>query len=198
MCEAAARLLPKHTAAAAWKHRNLSHVEPDGHPPMPKDRGAEQGDVDGPVVAAETRGRVAALQASGGYSWIGADVTPRKSSACKLNTLTECRESPCSLSESDSMSGHPMFGVVVPFLLIFIAFSCHIVPCTSLAQSPPKKGVQRLSNFQVGGPEKLTGADDPRRVLQTKGVLTDIWYGRRPTYWNSMSQTPKLERSTTH
>ena len=28
--EAASRFLPKHTAAAAWKHRNLSHVEQEG------------------------------------------------------------------------------------------------------------------------------------------------------------------------
>ena len=46
--EAASRFLPTHTAAAAWKHWNLSHVEQEGLPPMPKDRGAEQGDVDGP------------------------------------------------------------------------------------------------------------------------------------------------------
>ena len=46
--EAAPRFLPKHTAAA-WKHRNLSHVEQEGLPPMPKDRGAEHGDVDGPL-----------------------------------------------------------------------------------------------------------------------------------------------------
>ena len=29
-------------AAAAWKHRNLSHVEQDGLAPVPKDRGAER------------------------------------------------------------------------------------------------------------------------------------------------------------
>ena len=45
--EAAVRFLSKHTAAGAWKHRNVSHVEQEGLPPMPKDRGAEQGDVDG-------------------------------------------------------------------------------------------------------------------------------------------------------
>ena len=42
---------PKHMAAAAWKHRNLSHVKEEPAP-MPKDRGAEQGDVDGPWSAA--------------------------------------------------------------------------------------------------------------------------------------------------
>ena len=50
---------------------------------MPKDRGAEQGDVDGPLecslalgmVAAETRGR-AAQQASGSLTWIGVDDLP--------------------------------------------------------------------------------------------------------------------------
>ena len=50
--EAPSRFLPKHTAAAAWKHRNVSHVEQEGLPPMPKDRGAEQGDVDAPWSAA--------------------------------------------------------------------------------------------------------------------------------------------------
>ena len=71
--EAASWFLPKHTAAAAWKHRNLSHVDQERLAPMSKDRGAEQGDVDRPlesslalgVVAAEARGRVAAHQASG-------------------------------------------------------------------------------------------------------------------------------------
>ena len=46
---------------------------------MPKDRGAEQGDVDGllecsvasGMVAAETPGRTAARQASGSLPWIG-------------------------------------------------------------------------------------------------------------------------------
>ena len=65
--EAASRLLPKHAAVAGWKHRTLSHVEP-----MPKDRGAEPGDVDGLIecslalgmVAADARLRVAAQQAA--------------------------------------------------------------------------------------------------------------------------------------
>ena len=78
---AAPRFLPKDTAAAAWKHRNLSHVEQEGLPPMPKDRGAEQGDVDGllecsvtsGMVAAETPGRTAARQASGSLPWTGVD-----------------------------------------------------------------------------------------------------------------------------
>ena len=47
--KAAAHFLPKHTAAAGRKHLNLSHVEKEGLSPMPKDRGAEQGDVDGPL-----------------------------------------------------------------------------------------------------------------------------------------------------
>ena len=50
---------------------------------MPKNRGAEQGDVDGPLecslasgmVAAETRGRIAARQAAGGFPWIGVNDT---------------------------------------------------------------------------------------------------------------------------
>ena len=77
--EAVSRFLPKHTAAAVWKHRNVSFVEQEGLSPMPKDRGAEQGDVDGPVecrlalgtVAAQARGNIAARQAAGTLPWIG-------------------------------------------------------------------------------------------------------------------------------
>ena len=75
--EVASRFLPKHTAATAWKHRNLSHIEQEGLPPVPKDRGAEQGDVNGPLecglasgmVATETRRRIAARQAAGNLPW---------------------------------------------------------------------------------------------------------------------------------
>ena len=34
----------------------------------------------------------------------------------------------------------------------------------------------RLQHFQLGGPEKLTGADDPRHALQECGGLTDFCY----------------------
>ena len=54
--EAASRFLPKYTAAAVWKHRNLSHVEQEELAPMPKDRGAEQGDVDGPLECSLAQG----------------------------------------------------------------------------------------------------------------------------------------------
>ena len=75
--EAAARFLP----STRQQHGNIDTVEQEGFPPMPKDRGAEQGDVDGPLecslalgmVAAETRRRVAAQQASGSRPWIGVD-----------------------------------------------------------------------------------------------------------------------------
>ena len=33
-----------------------------------------------------------------------------------------------------------------------------------------------FENFQLGGPEKLTGADDPRHALQENGGLADFWY----------------------
>ena len=40
------QVLPKHAAVAVWKQCALSFVEQDGLPPMPEDRGAEQGDVE--------------------------------------------------------------------------------------------------------------------------------------------------------
>ena len=95
--EVALRFLPKHTAAAGWKHRNLSHVEQEGVLPMPENRGAGQGDVDGllecssalGMVAAETRGRVAAQQ-EGAFCGLVL-MTPQKHSACKQNTQPICR-----------------------------------------------------------------------------------------------------------
>ena len=62
-------------------HWNLSHVEQEGLPPTPTDRGAEQGDVDGPLecslalgmVAAEIRMHVAPQQAASNLPWIGVD-----------------------------------------------------------------------------------------------------------------------------
>ena len=36
--------------------------------------------------------------------------------------------------------------------------------------------VQESANFQVGGPEKLTGADDPQHALQKNGGLAELRY----------------------
>ena len=36
--------------------------------------------------------------------------------------------------------------------------------------------VQESANFQLGGPAKLTRADDPRYVLRKNGGLADLWY----------------------
>ena len=74
-----ARGFSQSTQQQQWKHWNVSFVEQEGLSPMPKDRGAEQGDVDGPlecslalgIVAAEVRGNIAARQAAGTLSWIG-------------------------------------------------------------------------------------------------------------------------------
>ena len=126
---------------------------------MPKDRGAEQGDVDGPLqcslalgtVAAETRGRVAAQQASGSLPWIGVE-DPSEARRLQAN---------------------------------------HAV---------------RFANFQFGGPEKFTGAEDPLHALQqreawrTCGTWTTVtscvtrsWC--RLTCRTSTSPMPKLEQS---
>ena len=40
--------LPRHFPAFCWKHETASSVMQPGVLPQPKDRGAEQGDVDGP------------------------------------------------------------------------------------------------------------------------------------------------------
>ena len=68
---------PRHFAATCWKHAAASHVEQEGVAPTTKDRGAEQGDVDGSVecsvtlggVAADTRSAVHAKQRNGELPW---------------------------------------------------------------------------------------------------------------------------------
>ena len=75
--KAAREHLPRQWAVAAWKHRHQSGVEQPGVEQTPKDRGAEQGDVDGPCecaitiasVAAEARLRVHGQQAAGQLPW---------------------------------------------------------------------------------------------------------------------------------
>ena len=72
--------LPRHAAVASWKHASASYVEHADIELTPKDRGAEQGDVDGPLecsvalaqVARETRTNIAGLQWSAaldGFEW---------------------------------------------------------------------------------------------------------------------------------
>ena len=73
--KAANRLL----TVAGWKHRAPPFVEQERLPPMPEDRGAAQGDVDGHLecslvlgmVAAEAPLHVAAPQSARTLNWIG-------------------------------------------------------------------------------------------------------------------------------
>ena len=77
----AGSVLTIHAAVAGWKHRALSFVEHERVKPMPKDRDAEQGDVDGPlecslalgVVSAKTGPHAAWQQAARAVSWNGVD-----------------------------------------------------------------------------------------------------------------------------
>ena len=57
--KAALEALPRHFLALCWKHEKASSVMQPGIPLLPKDRGAEQGDVDGPLECALTLGQVA-------------------------------------------------------------------------------------------------------------------------------------------
>ena len=83
--KSASFLLLKHAAVAGWKHCALSVVEQGGLSPMPKYRGAEQGNVDGPssslglgMVAAEARtlGSVRTTQ------WKNTDIKLNKTARC--------------------------------------------------------------------------------------------------------------------
>ena len=99
---------------------------------MPKDRGAEQGDLDGPLecsltlgmVAAEARLYVAVQQAARTLLWVGTH-----------DPLDEER-----------------------------------------LQYEQHSRMQRVQNFQLGGPEQHIGADDPRHAVQENGGPADQWY----------------------
>ena len=82
---------------------------------MPKDRGAEQGDADGPLECSLALGMM--VTAARTRPWIGAG-----------DSLHERR-----------------------------------------LQDEQRDRVQRIENFQLGGPEKLIGADDPRHAPQVNG-----------------------------
>ena len=43
-------------------------------------------------------------------------------------------------------------------------------------QADPTARLQESANFQLGGPEELTGAHDPHHALQKNGGLADQWY----------------------
>ena len=124
--EAASRFLPKHTAAAAGKHWNLSHVEQEGLPLTPKDRGAEQGDVDGPLECS-----VASGNGGSGNVW-----------------LLGLRQA-------------AFHGLVLMTLRIS-------------SQAEHAVSMYETAHFQLGGPEKLTGANDPQDVLRKNGGLADL------------------------
>ena len=74
---AAHRELPRHAAVAGWKHKDPSYVEQDAAAPQLKNRGAEQGDVDGPLecgvtmmgVASKARGAIHQGQHQGTLPW---------------------------------------------------------------------------------------------------------------------------------
>ena len=74
-------LLPTHYPVACWKHAAASAVEQRGVDEMPKDRGAEQGDVDGPLECSLTLGGVTsgmrqevhAVQRHGVIPWAAGD-----------------------------------------------------------------------------------------------------------------------------
>ena len=83
--------------------RSLSRVELGGLSPVPKDRGAEQGDVDGPSIAAllwewwRLKHEGACLPSRRQAAFRGLmSMTPQNHSARKQNTQSRCRKLPTS------------------------------------------------------------------------------------------------------
>ena len=87
---------------------------------MPKDRGAEQGDVDGPLecslalrmVAAETEERIAAQQAAGSLPWIGVADESELQRLRADSRQPNCRNQPTSsLAARKSVPGRTTRGM---------------------------------------------------------------------------------------
>ena len=94
---------------------------------MPKDRGAEQGDVDcTPGVQPGSGHGGSGLRAGGGHPSL------------------DWRQRSCRGTEQRLQANHTV-------------------------------RLQESANFQLGGPEKLTGAHDPRHALQKNGGLAAQW-----------------------
>ena len=53
--------------------------------------------------------------------------------------------------------------------------------------------MQRIQNFQLGGPEKLIGADDPRHALQENGGLAGQWYDDGDILCHPILLVPSLQ-----
>ena len=185
---------------------------------MPKDRGAERGDADGPLECNLAVGwwrqiRGAAQQVAGQPS-----LDRRERSITRTATASRPRSQSAGMQPTSSLE----------------ARSWRRLSCKSLTSSTPKSErsgtprkqkscahVNRLGccAFQVQDPRcaehgqslhryrwkhHSTGAHDPEHALQKKGSLADLWYVDllrvtrswcRPTCGNSMAPTPKLESS---
>ena len=92
--------LPRHYPVACWKHAAASYVEQAGVPASPKDRGAEQGDVDGPLecsvtlggVAGKARSEVHGAQRRGELPWASTDPNAVAAAASEYDERSVRRE----------------------------------------------------------------------------------------------------------
>ena len=86
--------LPRHLAVSCWKHKERSIVEQSGVQEKLKDRGAEQGDVDGPLecsltlgaVAAEARHKLHQAQRAGQLPWASQDMEAAQAAANEFDS----------------------------------------------------------------------------------------------------------------
>ena len=84
---------PRQLPATCWKHAEVSDVEQPGVPPCAKNRGAEQGDVDGSVecsltlgfVAAKSRAELHRRQRAGELPWADASEAAAREAAAEFD-----------------------------------------------------------------------------------------------------------------
>ena len=165
---------------------------------MPKDRGAEQGDVDGPLecslalgpVAAETRGSIAARQAAGTLPWIGvndraeeqrlqADHAARlqESANCQLGgpeKLTGAHDPQHSLQKSVGLADQWYMGdgdiMCHPILVLPFLQDFDIANARVSAEQSPLKTevIYHVNDLDAAPPEWRSG--DVRSVAKTSAV----------------------------
>ena len=196
----ASSLLPKHAAVAGWKHRAQSFLEQNGLPPMPEDRGAEQGDVDGPLecslalgmVAAEARLHVAVQEAARTLPWIDTNDSVEEH-RLQAETMTRC-------------SGSKTFSSVVQENILELMTRWSEETCFSQNQHQlPEPHTNRRMDVSDEMLNAIGQSLQAVMLCKKNGGLADQWYVSVTQYWccpihrrSTQLLTLKLEHSEPH
>ena len=127
------------------------------------------------MVAAETRGSIAALQAAGTLLWIGVsdsaeEQRPQADHAARLQESANFQLGGMVAAETRGRVAAQLASGSLPWMGVDNPSDIQHLQAAHAVR------LQETANVQPGGPGKLTGADDPRHALQKNGGLADLRY----------------------